>query len=133
VTLRVRTPAGQDELRFKFILRDSTDFNGIAHTASFDAGGAGEARDETVRLPFDAFVPTLFARTVPGATLNTRNVVGVQFALSKFEYDGCALEHRDPPSCAAREQARSPSAADVGWIAPATAVWPAQWLVPKLS
>ena len=73
------------KLRFKCVLRDSTDFNGIAHTASFDtAGTAGQV----VRLPFASFVATRFAKTVPGARLDAGSVVGFQLALSKFEYDG---------------------------------------------
>ena len=41
-----------------------------------------------MRLPFASLVPTIFARTVPDVTINLRNVVAVQLALSKFEYDG---------------------------------------------
>ena len=91
LALRVRGDASR---RFKVILRDSTDFNGIAHTASFDVAGpprwgfGGGGGEETVRVPFAAFVPTIFARTVPDAALDLTNVVAVQFALSKFEYDG---------------------------------------------
>jgi len=43
---------------------------------------------ETVRLPFDALVPTIFARTVPDVTIDLSSIVSVQLALSKFEYDG---------------------------------------------
>lgn len=98
IELRVR-PVGGNPLRYKFILRDTTDFNGITHAASFDVGmnqgsllgGIRTAIDggvETVRLPFSALVPTIFARTVPDAAIDLRNIVAVQLALSKFEYDG---------------------------------------------
>ena len=43
---------------------------------------------ETVKVPLESLVPTIFARTIPDATLDRTNIVGVQFALSKFEYDG---------------------------------------------
>ena len=46
------------------------------------------ARPQTIRVPFRSFVPTIFARTVPDASLDLRNVVAFQLALSKFEYDG---------------------------------------------
>lgn len=71
--------------RYKCGLRDSTDFNGIVYTASFDADGSAE---QTLTLPFETFVPTRFAKTVPGASLDRRNVRAFQLALSKFEYDG---------------------------------------------
>ena len=94
VQIRVR-PVSTTALRYKVILRDSTDFNGICYAASFDVGTARNIPTrlfsggvETVRVPFSELVPTIFARTVPEAQINLRNVVAVQFALSKFEYDG---------------------------------------------
>jgi len=94
VQIRVR-PVSTTALRYKVILRDSTDFNGICYAASFDVGTARGLPSrllsggvETVRVPFSELVPTIFARTVPEAQINLRNVVAVQFALSKFEYDG---------------------------------------------
>ena len=82
LTLRVRG----DGQRYKFIVRDSLDWNGIAWAQSFDTvAGAQEWQD--VQLPFDAFVPTLFARRVPGAVLNTNQISTFQLTLSKFEYD----------------------------------------------
>ena len=93
VAIRVR-PRGAP-LRLKFILRDSTDFNGICWTASFDVGQPAsmparllDGGAETVKVPLESLVPTIFARTIPDATLDRTNIVGVQFALSKFEYDG---------------------------------------------
>ena len=44
-----------------------------------------EAQD--IDVPFATFVPTLFARSVPGRKLNTREINTVQLTLSKFEYD----------------------------------------------
>ena len=94
LSLTVRSGAA---LRYKVVLRDSTDFNGVAHTASFDVRGApprdvfGRPRDpapQKIDVPFDSFVPTIFARTVPDAALDLAGIVAVQFALSKFEYDG---------------------------------------------
>ena len=65
----------------------AADWNGIAWSQSFDvAPDAGEWQE--CELPFDAFVPTLFARTVPGgAKVNTREINTVQLTYSKFEYD----------------------------------------------
>lgn len=81
--LRVR---GDDVLRrYKAIVRDSYDWNGIAWSMSFDVPG----REMTeVCLPFDGFVPTLFARTVPGgAKVNKGQINTVQITYSKFEYN----------------------------------------------
>jgi hypothetical protein len=72
--------------RYKCILRDSIDWNGIAWTSSFTMPKGGE---KTVALPFASFVPTLFARTVPDSPpLRTDRILAVQLSLSKFEYDG---------------------------------------------
>lgn len=79
--------------RYKCIVRDSYDWNGIAWSQSLDVqptdGNANVDGDEwqTVDLPFGDFVPTLFARTVPGARLNTDAINTVQITYSKFEYD----------------------------------------------
>jgi hypothetical protein len=92
VELKVR-PDGK-ERRYKFILRDNTEFNGITWTASFTVGspaaklaslGSGE---QTVRIPYSSLIPTLFARTVPNVRIDLTNIVQMQLALSKFEYDG---------------------------------------------
>lgn len=80
--------------RFKAVVRDSTDFNGVCWTSSFNApkslglflgssSGVG-----TVKIPFGKQIPTIFARTVPDQTFMADNVVGLQLAYSKFEYDG---------------------------------------------
>lgn len=69
--------------RFKFVLRDSTEFNGVCWTTSFDANENGK-----VCIPFKDQMPTVFAKTVSGTSFNVNNVVGLQFIYSKFEYDG---------------------------------------------
>ena len=77
---------GGDGKRFKAVVRDSTEFNGVCWTSSFDA--PRNRNGGTVRLPFDKQVPTIFANTVQGKTFLANNVVGFQLAYSKFEYDG---------------------------------------------
>merc|ERR1712179_195326 len=76
---------GGNGKRLKFIIRDSTDFNGVCWTTSFDAKPGNSF---VVRIPFKSQVPTIFAKTVPGQVFNPSNVVGFQVAYSKFEYDG---------------------------------------------
>jgi len=98
--LRLRLGDGK---RFKFVVRDSTEFNGVCWTTSFDAavnGGVGSGLTKnfdisrkdnvgddfkgiTVRIPFDKQVPTIFAKTVPGKVFDVKNVVGFQLAYSK--------------------------------------------------
>mmetsp|Transcript_26123 Transcript_26123/g.38677 ORF Transcript_26123/g.38677 Transcript_26123/m.38677 type:complete len:273 (-) Transcript_26123:435-1253(-) len=75
---------GGNRKRFKFVVRDSTDFNGVCWTSSFDA----PSLLNRVRLPFKKQVPTIFARTVPNQVFGSNNVLGFQVAYSKFEYDG---------------------------------------------
>lgn len=78
--------------RYKAITRDSYDWNGIAWSQSFDVPPAAADDDasswQEVSLPFDAFVPTLFARKVPGgAKVDKSNINTIQLTFSKFEYD----------------------------------------------
>ena len=73
-----------DGQRYKLIIRDDYAWNGIAWAYSFDTA-KGEAT--TVRAPFSAFTPTLFAKSVPGAVLKRDRISTIQFTLSKFEYD----------------------------------------------
>lgn len=84
--LRIR---GDDRLRrYKFIVRDSYAWNGIAWSQSFDATPADAAGGwQDVELPFDGFTPTLFAKRVPGVSLNTDEINTLQITYSKFEYD----------------------------------------------
>jgi len=82
ITLRVKA----DGFRYKCILRDSSEWNGVAWTASFDTPANG--RPYEVKLPFKFFVPTMFAKTIRTEALKTDAIVAFQLSLSKFEYDG---------------------------------------------
>jgi len=103
ISLRSRGD-GQEEKRLKAVLRDSTDFNGVCWTSCFDYRSKGSEwnilsgllnknnknadNDMTaIKLPFSEQVPTIFARTVPDQTFDSKNVVGFQLVYSKFEYD----------------------------------------------
>jgi len=79
--LRVRG----DGQRYKLIVRDDYEWNGIAWAFSFDTRASEWV---SVDAPFSDFVPTRFARKVLGATLKTDSITTLQFTLSKFEYDG---------------------------------------------
>mmetsp|Transcript_25895 Transcript_25895/g.40196 ORF Transcript_25895/g.40196 Transcript_25895/m.40196 type:complete len:265 (-) Transcript_25895:207-1001(-) len=87
---------GGNGRRFKFIVRDSTDFNGVCWTSSFDAPQSGGRMfnigfvggKDSAKIPFSKQVPTIFARTVPDQTFDLKNVVAFQLAYSMFEYDG---------------------------------------------
>ena len=68
--------------RFKCIVRDSADWNGVAWTWSFDVNGLTE-----VSLPFSKAIPTKFARTLKDVTIDTSQITTVQLVFSKFEYD----------------------------------------------
>mmetsp|Transcript_72139 Transcript_72139/g.200097 ORF Transcript_72139/g.200097 Transcript_72139/m.200097 type:complete len:244 (-) Transcript_72139:149-880(-) len=83
--LRVR---GGDGQRFKLFIRDSYDWNGIAWSYSFDTGTLFPGGQVEVSARFDEFVPTLFARRVPGKRFDTTQLTTFQVTLSKFEYDG---------------------------------------------
>lgn len=98
IQLQVKSNSPKTQ-RFKFITRDSADFNGVSWTSSFDVGGtngpmkfftspSNNGGVTTIKIPFDRQVPTIFARTVPDQVFQKNNVVGVQLAYSKFEYDG---------------------------------------------
>jgi hypothetical protein len=95
IELKVKTSL--ERRRFKVVLRDSTDFNGVCWTTSIDVGKGNnniiklfrnDSGVTTVKIPFRSQIPTIFARTVPDQTFRKDNVVGVQLAYSKFEYDG---------------------------------------------
>jgi outer membrane lipoprotein SlyB len=83
--------SSQSQRRFKFVVRDSAEFNGITWTTSKDLNSSSSLSSggvNTVRIDFDKQIPALFARTVPDQTFKKNNVVAVQIAYSKFEYDG---------------------------------------------
>jgi len=83
--VKVKLLSGGKEKRFKFVTRDSSDFNGITWATSNDA----KPNRETVwKIPFDKQIPTLFANTVPDQTFDKSKVAGFQIAFSKFEYEG---------------------------------------------
>mmetsp|Transcript_10867 Transcript_10867/g.16712 ORF Transcript_10867/g.16712 Transcript_10867/m.16712 type:complete len:261 (+) Transcript_10867:123-905(+) len=95
VEIKVRGGEGK---RFKFVLRDSTDFNGITWSTSCTIGNQlnpllklfGDEKDDTavIQIPFDEQIPALFARTVPDQVFKKNYVTAIQVAYSKFEYDG---------------------------------------------
>jgi hypothetical protein len=77
---------GERNKLFKFVVRDSTDFNGVCWTSTF--GGDFRLGDEcTVKIPLDNMIPTIFARTVPDQTIGKKNIVGFQLTYSKFLFD----------------------------------------------
>ena len=91
IELRLR---GGDGRRFKAVVRDSVDFNGVCWTTSFDAPrvrtllSLGEKDNKgkgvgIMKLPFNKQTPTIFAKTVPGVTFTAENVLGIQLTYSK--------------------------------------------------
>jgi len=84
--------------RIKAVIRDSAEFNGVCWTTCFNMPSTSKInifssftkKDETVsiRIPFEAQVPTIFSKTVPDQTFNVKNVVAFQLVYSKFEFDG---------------------------------------------
>ena len=82
----IRVRIRGDGQRYKFIIRDSTEWNGIAWSVSFDTR---DGQWTNVDLPFSGFKPTKFARTLDGVRPFQKNsVTAFQFTLSKFEYNG---------------------------------------------
>lgn len=87
--------------RVKVVLRDSTDFNGIAWTTSVDIPAAGKNKQVAVKVPLkksgpfsstQPLVPTRFAKIVKDdSTKNGIDLSGItcfQLVYSKFEYEG---------------------------------------------
>jgi len=84
--------------RLKVVLRDSTDFNGIAWTASVDIPnntfGGGKGKQVKVRLPVNrkSLVPTKFASIVKDPStaggIDKSGITALQMVYSKFEYEG---------------------------------------------
>ena len=70
--------------RYKFSVRDSTEWNGPAFTWSFDTKESGT----TIKLPFNKAIPTKFAKTVSNVSLDKAKISSIQFTYSKFEFDG---------------------------------------------
>ena len=75
-----------DGNRYKFMLRTSTKWDGVAYCYSFDTVINNWIN---VRIPFSEFVPIFRARTVSDAEpLAAKHIYALQLMLSKFEYDG---------------------------------------------
>eukprot|EP00930_Biecheleria_cincta_P048373 TRINITY_DN33699_c0_g1_i1.p1 TRINITY_DN33699_c0_g1~~TRINITY_DN33699_c0_g1_i1.p1 ORF type:complete len:328 (-),score=41.59 TRINITY_DN33699_c0_g1_i1:136-1071(-) len=87
--LRVRVRGG-DGQRFKLIIRDSYDWNGIAWSFEFDTKTFMPSLDGVVDIsaPFRSFVPTLFAKKIADQRFDAGKLTAVQITLSKFGYDG---------------------------------------------
>ena len=74
-----------DGQRYKFIARDSNEWNGIAWSKSFDTI---KGQETTHMVKFSDLVPTKFARVVTDAgKFRQDRLSGLQVTLSKFEYD----------------------------------------------
>eukprot|EP00981_Chlorochromonas_danica_P005146 scaffold1036_cov169-Ochromonas_danica.AAC.26 len=75
-----------DGQRYKFILRDEDDWNGVAWAFSFDTSAG---RSVQISVPFDKLKPTRFARVLTdGRRFKKNQISAIQLSLSKFEYDG---------------------------------------------
>lgn len=77
--------------RLKVVLRDSTDFNGIAWTATVNV--PNKPKQVKVKTPLNkqSFVPTMFARIVEDAKdkgIDKTSITGLQLVYSKFEFEG---------------------------------------------
>lgn len=75
-----------DGNRYKFILRDDEDWNGIAWSYSFDTV-KGSLKE--IKIPFDSLKATRYARTIDNnKKIDSSKITAIQLSLSKFEYDG---------------------------------------------
>jgi hypothetical protein len=82
---------GGEGRRVKGTVRDSTDFNGVCWTSSFNTkkslnpfqGGKGATTVQSIKIPFDKQIPTIFAKSIPGQVFKKENIEGIQFAYSK--------------------------------------------------
>ncbi|CAK9106512.1 ARMADILLO BTB ARABIDOPSIS PROTEIN 1 (ABAP1) [Durusdinium trenchii] len=111
--LKIRVKGGNGQ-RFKLIIRDSYDWNGIAWSYEFDTQSLVPSLDGLVEAsaPFTEFVPTLFARRVPNQVFNKEQLTAIQLTLSKFGYDGALnpnfnagnFELEAPPGSPPREK-----------------------------
>lgn len=80
-----------DGQRYKFLLRDSSRWDSLAYSISFDT-----VRGEwmTVNIPFAALRPVQRAKTVSNAPpISLGSIQSIQLMLSKFEYDGTLNPH----------------------------------------
>mmetsp|Transcript_7822 Transcript_7822/g.10735 ORF Transcript_7822/g.10735 Transcript_7822/m.10735 type:complete len:295 (-) Transcript_7822:118-1002(-) len=92
--LRLRVKG--DGKRYKCVIRDSSDFNGVAWTIEYDVrdslkrrGGAfGGNSWQTIDLPFSKFIATKYADTLTDESLDKSQIWAIQLVLSKYAYDG---------------------------------------------
>lgn len=74
-----------DGQRMKLVLRDDSDWNGIAWTAIFDTDAN---RQRETRIPFNTLKATKYAKILNTTSgFNSSNVCAVQLVLSKFEFE----------------------------------------------
>lgn len=75
-----------DGQRYKLMMRDDPDWNGVAWCYSFDTK---KDKPVTVKVPFEKLKPTRFARVLKEyGKYDSSRITAVQLSLSKFEYDG---------------------------------------------
>eukprot|EP01038_Epipyxis_sp_PR26KG_P007116 gene7116-9712_t len=75
-----------DGNRYKFIIRDDDEWNGTAWSTLFDTE---KGKLLSIKLPFNKFKPTRFARvTYQANPFKKESLTALQISLSKFEYDG---------------------------------------------
>lgn len=92
----IRINVRGDGNRYKFLLRDAVQWDGLAYSYSFDTV-AGTWM--FVDIPFDAMTPVLRARTMHDApAIDVHSVRAFQFMVSKFEYDGSLNPAFEPGS-----------------------------------
>ncbi|KAG9448199.1 hypothetical protein H6P81_014327 [Aristolochia fimbriata] len=73
-------------LRYKLIVRTSSDWDTVGYTGSFDTE---KGSWQTIRVPFSSLTPVFRARTVLDAQpFDSSKVISLQLMFSKFEYDG---------------------------------------------
>ena len=70
--------------RFKIIIRDSVEWNGVAWSYSFDTKANSEIN---IKVPFTNFIPTKFAKRVQVPAFDSSQFSAIQCTYSKFEYD----------------------------------------------
>ena len=82
----IRLRVKGDGQRYKFLLRDAAQWDGVAYAHSFDT-----VANEwiVVNIPFNALIPVFRARTMNDVpAIDAQSIRAFQFMLSKFEYDG---------------------------------------------
>ncbi|CAN1210493.1 NADH:ubiquinone oxidoreductase intermediate-associated protein 30 domain-containing protein [Tumidithrix helvetica PCC 7403] len=79
-----------DGLRYKFLVRSESRWDGIGYSFSFDTDADKWMK---IRIPFTNMIPVFRAKVVPDAHLNSSQIHAIQLMLSKFEYDGGLNPH----------------------------------------